>query len=121
MNKEIINIDGKTYVRQDSPTIDPDEIAKAKALLEEIKHKAFSRTFIFAVLLTLFGLNIVYSFILFVIGTLVSSQLSYTFYVKPKFSKEIWDAVPPYRSDKRTSGSYSHMPYNVYYRHDRYH
>jgi hypothetical protein len=32
MNKDTINIDGKTYVRQDKPTVDPAEIKRTEEL-----------------------------------------------------------------------------------------
>lgn len=122
MNKEIINIDGKTYVRQDSPTIDPDEIAKAKALVSAVKKNALIMTIkllplifivvgiFFGELSVAIGSCIVCFFPCYIITVLVMHSKN-----KSAVPDEVWEAMSTNKDHNKEAWKHDYNDPSKYY------
>ena len=117
MNKDTINIDGKTYVRQDAPSINPTDITNARKKLAKIVKLSLLGSFMFGSLLVMLGFDILISFIVFWFAFCISVIIGNVF-VRKEFSDEVFDAAFPARAklpeSSISSSSYEHRYSTTY-------
>ena len=117
MNKDTITIDGKTYVRQDAPSINPTHITNARKKLAKIVKFSLLGSFMFGSLLAMLGFDILISFIVFWFAFCISVIIGNVF-VRKEFSDEVFDSAFPERQkstdDYHTNPSYRGMGGNIW-------
>ena len=120
MNKDTINIDGKTYVRQDNPTVDPAEIKRAEKLCLRYRRMSSLLALITATILGYLFNDIIFWFISLLPLKMLYGMLIYFFKIRHMISEEVLDAMPTHQrssnDDWRTNPIRSYMPGNIYHR-----
>lgn len=127
MNKDTINIDGKTYVRQDKPTVNPADVANAKKQVSRIKKLSLLGSCILGFILVLIGIDTFVSFIISGFACIISIVIQANS-IEKNFSADVIQEAFPERTkipessqssfydNHRHSPRYSNLPGNINYR-----